>query len=102
MRAVDLGRKPFTMLDTNPSATPEPVMPHRPDRREWLKLASVGCMGLAVGAEAGAGQTARRGVVAGHPEGAQAGLEVLAAGGNAVDAVVTAALVAGVTSLHMC
>jgi len=41
------------------------------------------------------------GLVTGQPEGAIAGMAVLAAGGNAVDAIVTAALVAGVVSLPM-
>src|SRR5690349_17935421 len=40
-----------------------------------------------------------KGVVIGHPEAAEAGNAALAAGGNAVDAVVTAALVAGVVAL---
>src|SRR5262245_12007401 len=40
-----------------------------------------------------------KGVVIGHPEAAEAGNAMLAAGGNAVDAVVTAALVAGVVAL---
>jgi gamma-glutamyltranspeptidase/glutathione hydrolase len=39
------------------------------------------------------------GLVNGHPEAAEAGKAILAAGGNAVDAVVTAALVAGVVAL---
>src|SRR5690349_21071722 len=40
-----------------------------------------------------------KGVVIGHPEAAEAGNAVLAAGGNAVDAIVSAALVAGVVAL---
>src|SRR5262245_31399015 len=43
-----------------------------------------------------------RGLVNGHPEGAAAGMEVLAAGGNAVDAAVAAALVAGVVDPPGC
>lgn len=43
-----------------------------------------------------------RGCVVGHPEAARAGDEVLASGGNAVDAAVTAALVAGVIAPHQC
>src|SRR5262249_2322341 len=42
------------------------------------------------------------GCVVGQPQGAQAGLEVLAAGGNAVDAAVAAALVAGVVAVPLC
>src|SRR5262249_58093443 len=44
----------------------------------------------------------RHGLVTGHPEGAAAGLAVLAAGGTAVDAIVTAALVAGVVQVEGC
>jgi gamma-glutamyltranspeptidase/glutathione hydrolase len=43
-----------------------------------------------------------KGCVVGQPEAARAGAEVLAAGGNAVDAAVTAALVAGVVAPHQC
>src|SRR5258708_29698093 len=42
---------------------------------------------------------APRGLVTGQPEAAEAGNAVLAAGGNAIDAIVTAALVAGVVAL---
>ena len=40
-----------------------------------------------------------RGLVNGHPQAAAAGMDALAAGGNAVDAVVSAALVAGVVAV---
>lgn len=43
-----------------------------------------------------------KGCVVGQPEAARAGAEVLASGGNAVDAAVTAALVAGVIAPHQC
>jgi gamma-glutamyltranspeptidase/glutathione hydrolase len=43
-----------------------------------------------------------RGCVVGQPQAARAGAEVLAAGGNAVDAAVAAALVAGVVAVHQC
>jgi gamma-glutamyltranspeptidase/glutathione hydrolase len=45
---------------------------------------------------------AKGGLVLGQPEAARAGQEVLAAGGNAVDAAVTAALVAGVVAVPGC
>jgi gamma-glutamyltranspeptidase/glutathione hydrolase len=45
---------------------------------------------------------ASNGFVLGQAEGAAAGMRVLADGGNAVDAAVTAALVAGVVALPMC
>ncbi len=42
------------------------------------------------------------GFVVGQPRGAEVGMRVLAEGGNAVDAVVAAALVAGVVDLSNC
>jgi gamma-glutamyltranspeptidase/glutathione hydrolase len=42
------------------------------------------------------------GLVIGNPEAAQAAQEIFAAGGNAVDAIVAAALVAGVAAVPMC
>jgi gamma-glutamyltranspeptidase/glutathione hydrolase len=78
------------------------------DRRDLLGLASSALVGLAAPAACFAGQpegdrnAPRRGCVAGHPEGAQAGMDILAAGGNAVDAAVAAALVAGVVAIHHC
>src|SRR3954468_9071383 len=43
-----------------------------------------------------------RGVVIGYPHANEAGAEILAAGGNAVDAVVASALAAGVVALPSC
>jgi gamma-glutamyltranspeptidase/glutathione hydrolase len=45
---------------------------------------------------------AAKGCVTGQPEAAQVGADVLAAGGNAVDAVVAAALTAGVVAVPAC
>src|SRR5436190_23556619 len=47
-------------------------------------------------------RSSKHGLVTGQPQGAAAGLAVLAAGGNAVDAVVAAALVAGVVEVGGC
>ncbi len=73
-------------------------MDDRWSRRDVLRMTGAAMAGL--GADDGPPSDA--GCVAGHPEGARAGMEVLAAGGNAVDAVVAAALVAGVVALPMC
>src|SRR3954468_7667630 len=43
-----------------------------------------------------------RGLVVGYPQAAEAGNSVLADGGNAVDAIVSAALVAGVVAVSRC
>src|SRR5439155_5173130 len=74
------------------------------NRRDLLRLAGSSLAALAVPATDGLLAAADRpaGRVTGHPEGAQAGMEVLAAGGNAVDAAVTAALVASVVAVQMC
>ena len=72
-------------------------------RRDWLKWA-----GLSVGVSPTlfAGQprqtTTARGLLAGPSEAVQAGQEILDAGGNAVDAAVAAALVAGVVAISDC
>jgi gamma-glutamyltranspeptidase / glutathione hydrolase len=67
----------------------------RPDRREFLTVA--GAMLAAPHVLRAAEEP--KGLVVGQLEGAEAGNAVLAGGGNAVDAVVTAALVAGVVAL---
>src|SRR5262245_20965492 len=74
------------------------------DRRTAMMLAAGVCLGggrLRAAADERASRAAG-GRVEGHPEGAKAGEAVLAAGGNAVDAAVTAALVAGVVSPQNC
>src|SRR5205814_8291476 len=73
------------------------------NRRDLLRLAGSGLAALAIPETDGLGAADRTpGRVTGHPEGAAAGMEVLAAGGNAVDAAVTAALVASVVAVQMC
>jgi gamma-glutamyltranspeptidase/glutathione hydrolase len=75
-------------------------MPTTPDRRAFLAhsagLLSAGLLPRS----ARAADAPTKGLVTGQPEGAEAGKAVLAAGGNAVDAVVAAALVAGVVSVQ--
>src|SRR5436190_23056177 len=69
------------------------------DRRAFL--AATGTL-LGAGlfpAGARAADVPAKGLVTGQAEGAEAGKAVLAAGGNAIDAVVTAALVAGVVAV---
>ncbi|HEY1377619.1 MAG TPA: gamma-glutamyltransferase [Gemmataceae bacterium] len=66
------------------------------DRRTALKLAAGAALAGPFARLTAAEPTA--GLVEGHPEGAKAGMDVLAAGGNAVDAVVAAALVTCVVS----
>src|SRR5262245_14589461 len=66
-----------------------------PHRRQFLATAG----SLLAFPTTGRSADETKGLVVGHPEAAAAGNAVLADGGNAVDAVVTAALVAGVVAL---
>jgi len=83
-------------------------MTHNYDRRDLLKQAGGFILGNVLArAEVTATESAqpaseRIGHVIGHPQAAQVGAEVLAAGGNAVDAAVAAALAAGVVAIHQC
>jgi gamma-glutamyltranspeptidase/glutathione hydrolase len=74
------------------------------DRREVLALAGGTLLGgvLGVGPLRAARAPESSGVVVGHPQGAKVGNEILADGGNAVDAAVSAALVAAVIDLQQC
>src|SRR5262245_27276833 len=72
------------------------------DRREVLKLAG-GALLVGGARVLAADQAAKgKGRVVGQPLAAKAGEDVLAAGGNVVDAAVAAALVAGVVGVPFC
>jgi gamma-glutamyltranspeptidase / glutathione hydrolase len=77
-------------------------MSHVLDRRTFLKVAGavLGLSGPLLAADPPA--KAAKGLVLGQPQAAEAGLAVLAAGGNAVDAAVAGALVAGVVAVAGC
>jgi gamma-glutamyltranspeptidase/glutathione hydrolase len=81
-------------------------MGDRHDRREALKRGGVALLGGLFGARLGAfaeeAFAVVKGCVTGQPEAAKVGTEVLAAGGNAVDAIVAAALTAGVVAVPSC
>lgn len=74
------------------------------NRREMLKLTGrslvVGAVGSTFGYAAEAGDSI--GLVAGQPRAAEVGNRILREGGNAIDAAVAAALVAGVTVPNGC
>jgi gamma-glutamyltranspeptidase/glutathione hydrolase len=70
-------------------------------RRDFLRHAGATAIGVWAGS-ATAKADATTGLVTGQPEAGKVGNEVLAAGGNAVDAAVAAALVAGVVAVPSC
>jgi gamma-glutamyltranspeptidase/glutathione hydrolase len=77
------------------------------DRREILQLAGAAVLGGVLGGTGTGRADVQReiipyGCVVGQPEGARAGNEVLDGGGNAVDAITAAALVAGVVAIQQC
>ncbi|HVT29187.1 MAG TPA: gamma-glutamyltransferase, partial [Lacipirellulaceae bacterium] len=73
------------------------------DRRSFLAITGSAVAGLAAGSTARATATKKGcGLVVGHREGAEVGIEIFAQGGNAVDAIVAAALVAGVIAVPKC
>ncbi len=70
-----------------------------PDRRQFLRRAAAVVSAGSFPSWGHAADPVARGLVTGQPQGAEAGTAVLAAGGNAVDAAVAAALVAGVVAV---
>ena len=75
----------------------------RYDRRSFLTITG-GALATAAAKQASGADfiSKRHGLVVGHPEGAEAGMRVLADGGNAIDAIAAAALVAGVVAVSRC
>src|SRR5262245_5713290 len=70
-------------------------------RREFGRSIAIGAAFASVGGSQVAGQDASAlGAVRGEPAAEKAGLETLAAGGNAVDAIVAAALTAAIVVPH--
>jgi gamma-glutamyltranspeptidase/glutathione hydrolase len=75
----------------------------RYDRRSFLAVTGGALTSLAATRAFGAKTiTGDRGVVIGYPHANEAGTEILAAGGNAIDAVVASALAAGVIAIPSC
>jgi gamma-glutamyltranspeptidase/glutathione hydrolase len=74
------------------------------DRRQALKAAALALVGTrgAYATPLAADAPAATGHIEGHTEGAKAGVDILATGGNAVDAAVCAALVTCVVSPYHC
>ncbi len=78
-------------------------MTRRFDRRSFLGITGGALTSLAASRIIQAGEASGgHGLVVGHPEAADAGMAVLADGGNAIDAIVAAALVAGVVAVPKC
>src|SRR3954447_2514888 len=78
-------------------------MPSRYDRRSFLAITGGTIAGLAATrALAASPPSNRQGIVIGYPAATGAGAEILAGGGNAIDAVVASALAAGVVALPSC
>src|SRR5258707_2881672 len=72
-------------------------------RRDFLQMSSASCLLLQASTLRGAEDEGQGGgYVIGQPQGAEVGRRVLAEGGNAVDAVVAAALVSGVVAISQC
>jgi gamma-glutamyltranspeptidase/glutathione hydrolase len=73
------------------------------NRRQFLAASGSSLAGYAATRAFGIESPAKsHGLVVGHPEANEAGMRVLAEGGNAVDAIVAGALVAGVVAVSRC
>jgi gamma-glutamyltranspeptidase/glutathione hydrolase len=78
------------------------------DRREFLAVTSGAIAGVAATravaepSRSSLAAASRQGLVVSEPEATDVGTEILATGGNAVDAVVAAALAAGVVNISKC
>src|SRR5438874_2312107 len=73
------------------------------DRRSFLAITGGSIASAAAGQAAAAESVSKaHGLVIGYPQAAKAGNAILADGGNAVDAIVSAALVAGVVAVTRC
>src|SRR3954453_15686165 len=78
-------------------------MTSRFDRRSFLAIAGGTIAGVAATRAFGAPAASHsQGIVIGYPAATPAGAKILAAGGNAIDAVVASALAAGVVALPSC
>jgi len=75
----------------------------RHDRRSFLAVTGGALSAAAIQQKlCAAAPPASGGLVVGHPEANETGMRILADGGNAVDAIVAAALVAGVVAVSRC
>src|SRR3954454_11201602 len=78
-------------------------MTSRYDRRSFIEITGGTIAGLAARRTCGAAPPSNsQGIVVGYPAATGAGAEILAAGGNAIDAVVASALAAGVVAIPSC
>src|SRR6266480_3109759 len=78
-------------------------MNSRHDRRSFLAITGGAVAGLAATRALAVPPILNdRGIVTGYPGANEAGAEILASGGNAVDAIVASALAAGVVALPSC